>query len=144
VVLIDSLNGYLNAMPEERFLTAHLHEMFAYLNQKGVTTIIVVAQHGMMAGPRSGSEIDVSYLADSVLLFRYYEAEAEIRQAVSVFKKRTGPHKRTIHGLVIDSKGIKVGPPLRGFSGIMTGVPEYRGSLKMADETGKAGPQEES
>lgn len=144
VVLIDSLNGYLNAMPEERFLTAHLHEMFAYLNQKGVTTIIVVAQHGMMVGPRSGGEIDVSYLADTVLLFRYYEADAEIKQAVSVFKKRTGPHKRTIHELVIDSKGIKVGLPLRGLSGIMTGVPEYRGSLKQAGKTGEAGPQKKS
>ena len=78
----------------------------------------------MIVGPRSGSEIDVSYLADTVLLFRDDEAEAEIRQAVSVFKKRTGPHKRTIHGLVIDSKGISVGLPLRGFTGIMTGVPD--------------------
>ena len=132
VVVIDSLNGYLNAMPEERFLTAHLHEMFAYLNQKGVTTIIVVAQHGMMVGSRSGTEIDVSYLADTVLLFRYFEADAEIRQAVSVFKKRTGAHKRTIHELTIDSKGVKVGSPLQGFRGIMTGVPEYQGGLKMA------------
>lgn len=130
VIVIDSLNGYLNAMPEERYLTAHLHEMFAYLNQKGVTTIIVVAQHGMMIGSsRNTAEIDISYLADTVLLFRYYEAEAEIRQAVSVFKKRTGPHKRTIHQLVINSKGVHVGEPLRGFTGIMTGVPEYSGSL---------------
>ena len=132
VLVIDSLNGYLNAMPEERFLTAHLHEMFAYLNQKGVTTIIVVAQHGMMVGPRAGAEIDVSYLADTVLLFRYFEADAEIKQAVSVFKKRTGAHKRTIHELTIDAKGIQVGSPLQGFKGIMTGVPEYQGGLKMA------------
>ena len=130
VVVIDSLNGYLNAMPEERNLTTHLHEMFAYLNQKGVTTIIVVAQHGMMLGPqRSIGDFDVSYLADTVLLLRYFEAEAEIKQAVSVFKKRTGPHERTIRELKITSGGVKVGEPLRGFSGIMTGVPEYRGGL---------------
>ncbi len=134
VVLIDSLNGYLNAMPEERFLTAHLHEMFAYLNQKGVTTIIVVAQHGMLLGSnKSGGDIDVSYLADTVLLFRYFESDAQIKQAISVFKKRTGPHKRTIHQLVISSDGVSVGPPLKGFTGIMTGVPEYNGSLKMEE-----------
>jgi circadian clock protein KaiC len=136
VIVIDSLNGYLNAMPEERFLTAHLHEMFAYLNQKGVTTIIVVAQHGMIGG--SKGDIDVSYLADTVLLFRYFEVQAEIRRAVSVFKKRTGAHKRTIHELVIDAKGIHIGEPLRGFTGIMTGVPEYRGSLKMAEANATA------
>jgi circadian clock protein KaiC len=134
VILIDSLNGYLNAMPEERFLTTHLHEMFAFLNQKGVTTIIVVAQHGMVMGAnKGGGDIDVSYLADTVLLFRYFEAHAEIKQAISVFKKRTGPHKRTIHQLSIDSGGVHVGEPLRGFTGIMTGVPEYNGGLKMEE-----------
>jgi circadian clock protein KaiC len=131
VIVIDSLNGYLNAMPADRFLTAHLHEMFSYLNQKGVTTIIVVAQHGMMFGAKG--DIDVSYLADTVLLFRYFEAQAEIKQSISVFKKRTGAHKRTIHELVIDSKGIHVGEPLRGFVGIMTGVPEYGGTIRMAE-----------
>ena len=88
MIVIDSLNGYMNAMPEERFLITHLHELFAYLNQKGVVTIMVVAQHGLMVGGMS--EIDVSYLADTVLLFRYFEAHGEIHQAVSVFKKRTG------------------------------------------------------
>jgi circadian clock protein KaiC len=125
VVVIDSLNGYLNAMPEERFLTTHLHELFAYLNQKGVLTIIVVAQHGMIASGAHGSaDVDVSYLADTVLLFRYYEAGGEIRQAISVFKKRTGPHERSIRQLTIDKTGFSIGEPLRHFRGIMTGVPQ--------------------
>jgi circadian clock protein KaiC len=126
VIVIDSLNGYLNAMPEERFLTTHLHELFAYLNQQGVLTIIVVAQHGMVGA--SGGEIDVSYLADTVLLFRYFEAAGEVRQAISVFKKRTGPHDRSIRQLTIDESGFSVGEPLRHFRGIMTGVPEYEGA----------------
>jgi circadian clock protein KaiC len=134
VVLIDSLNGYLNAMPEERYLTAHLHEMFAYLNQKGVTTIVVVAQHGMIVGAgKNTGDIDVSYLADAVLLLRYFETNAEIKRAISVFKKRTGAHKQTIHQLSISSTGVEIGDPLRGFSGIMTGVPEYHGHLNKSD-----------
>jgi circadian clock protein KaiC len=126
VVVIDSLNGYLNAMPEDRFLATHLHELFAYLNQIGVLTIVVVAQHGMMASGARAGTIDVSYLADTVLLFRYYEATAEVHQALSVFKKRTGPHERTIRQLVIDERGVEVGQPLTQFRGIMTGVPQYR------------------
>ena len=126
VVVIDSLNGYLNSMPEERFLTTHLHELFAFLNHSGVVTIIVVAQHGMMAAASRDGTLDVSYLADSVLLFRYYEAAAEVHQAISVFKKRTGPHERSIHRLKIDGSGFSVGEPLRQFRGIMTGVPEYQ------------------
>jgi len=129
IVVIDSLNGYLNAMPEERFLTTHLHELFAYLNQKGVLTIIVVAQHGMLVGGGIGtSDVDVSYLADTVLLLRYYEAFGEVAQAISVFKKRTGPHERTIRELRIDANGVHVGEPLRNFRGIMTGVPIYQGA----------------
>jgi circadian clock protein KaiC len=128
-VVIDSLNGYLNAMPEERYLTTHLHELFAYLNKKGVLTIIVVAQHGMIVGA-SQAEMDVSYLADTVLLFRYYEAFGEMCQAISVFKKRTGPHQRSIRRLVIDEGGVHVGEPLRKFRGIMTGVPRYDGDAR--------------
>jgi len=127
VVVIDSLNGYLNAMPEERFLTTHLHELFAYLNQKGILTIIVVAQHGMMASGGHAGGIDVSYLADTALLFRYYEAEGEVRQALSVFKKRTGPHERSIRQLTINESGFNVGETLRHFHGVMTGVPSYQG-----------------
>jgi circadian clock protein KaiC len=124
VVIIDSLNGYLNSMPEERFLTTHLHELFAYLNQKGVVTIVVVAQHGMVVGS-GGTSVDVSYLADTVLLFRYFESQGEILQAVSVFKKRTGSHERTLRQLNISERGVEVGHPLREFRGIMTGVPQY-------------------
>jgi circadian clock protein KaiC len=125
VIVIDSLNGYMNAMPEERFLTTHLHELFAYLNQKGVLTIIVVAQHGMLAAGLPSGDVDVSYLADSVLLFRYFEAQGEVKQALSVFKKRTGPHDRTIRELSIGATGVNVGQPLRQFRGIMTGVSQY-------------------
>jgi circadian clock protein KaiC len=126
VLVIDSLNGYLNAMPEERFLPTHLHELFAYLNQKGILTIVVVAQHGLAMA--ENTELDVSYLADSVLLLRYFEVNAEIRQAVSVFKKRTGGHERTLRELQISSDGVRVGEPLVGFRGILTGVPEYTGA----------------
>ena len=125
VIVIDSLNGYLNAMPEDRFLTTHLHELFAYLNQKGVLTLLVVAQHGMVVGSNAHLDMDVSYLADTVLLFRYFEAQGEVHQALSVFKKRTGPHERTIRQLTIDGGGVSVGEPLRQFRGIMTGVPVY-------------------
>ncbi|MCE9562129.1 MAG: AAA family ATPase [Planctomycetes bacterium] len=134
VIVIDSLNGYMNAMPEERFLITHLHELFAYLNQKGVVTIMVVAQHGLMVGGMS--EIDVSYLADTVLLFRYFEAHGEIRQAVSVFKKRTGLHQRTVRELRITEAGVQVGEPLVGFRGIMTGTPEYEGKTRMIGQNG--------
>jgi circadian clock protein KaiC len=134
VLVIDSLNGYLNAMPEERYLPTHLHELFAYLNQKGILTIVVVAQHGLAIS--ENAELDVSYLADSVLLLRYFEIDAEIRQAVSVFKKRTGGHERTLRELQISSHGLKVGAPLAGFKGILTGVAEYTGSTN-AMETSK-------
>ncbi len=129
LIVIDSLNGYMNAMPEERFLITHLHELFSYLNQRGVITIMVVAQHGLMVGGLS--EIDVSYLADTVLMFRYFEALGEIRQAVSVFKKRTGMHQRTVRELRITETGVVVGDPLVGFRGIMTGTPEYIGETRM-------------
>ncbi|HET6339310.1 MAG TPA: ATPase domain-containing protein [Polyangiales bacterium] len=124
VVVIDSLNGYLSAMPEEGVLTTHLHELFAYLNQQGVLTIIVVAQHGMIPGPSSLQGIHVSYLADTVLLFRYYEAPGEICQAVGVSKKRTGSHERALRQLWIDASGVHVGEPLRHMLGI-SGVPQY-------------------
>jgi circadian clock protein KaiC len=124
VIVIDSLNGYLNSMPQEGFLTTHLHELFAYLNQKGVLTIIVVAQQGMTANG-APPDVDVSYLADTVMLFRYFEADGALHQALSVFKRRTGPHERSIRQLRIDEKGIQVGEPLHQFRGIMTGVPQY-------------------
>jgi circadian clock protein KaiC len=129
VIVIDSLNGYVNAMPEERFLVTHLHELFAYLNQRGVMTIMVVAQHGLMTGGMT--DLDVSYLADNVLTFRYFECRGEIQQAISVFKKRTGPHQRTLRQLSITEAGMVVGEPLTGFRGIMTGVPVYEGETEL-------------
>lgn len=136
VVVIDSLNGYLNAMPQESFLTTHLHELFAYLNQKGVLTIMVVAQHGML-GAGMAADVDVSYLADTVLLFRYFEASGQVNQAISVLKRRTGPHERSIRELKIDATGVQVGEPLRHFRGIMTGVPQYEeGSTQAAKSSG--------
>ena len=115
-------------MPEERFLTTHLHELFAYLNQQGVVTIIVVAQHGLLLA--NASELDVSYLADTVLLLRYFEVQAQIRQAISVFKKRVGPHERMLRELLITNEGVKIGEPLLNFRGILTGVPQYEGETR--------------
>lgn len=123
IVVIDSLNGYTNAMPEARYLTTHLHELFSYLNQRGVVTIMVVAQHGLLQV--EGGDIDVSYLADTVLLFRYFETHGEIRQAISVFKKRTGHHERTLRELQIRSDRVTLGAPLCDFRGVLTGVPTY-------------------
>lgn len=123
IVVIDSLNGYLSSMPEEKYLFTHLHELFAYLNQKGVLTIMVVAQHGLLGF--NANQLDISYMSDSVLLFRYFESQGEIRQAVSVFKRRTGKHERSLRQLHINQTGVQVGEPLVGFQGIMTGVPEY-------------------
>lgn len=135
LIIIDSLNGYINAMPEERYLTTHLHEMFSYLNQRGVLTMMVVAQHGMIVGGGMAGDVDVSYLADTVLLFRYFEARGEIRQAISVFKKRTGEHERSLREMKISAKGLAVGEPLREFRGVMTGVPQYEGEAKMLPDT---------
>lgn len=125
VVVIDSLNGYLNATPDERFLTTHLHELLTWLGQRGVVTILVGVHQGIIGG-NSTASVDASYLADNVLLLRHYEADGEVRQAVSVFKKRGGPHERTLRAFTMSSKGIRVGPVLRQFHGILTGVPTLR------------------
>jgi len=127
VVVIDSLNGYLNAMPEERALALQLHELLAVLNQNGVTTFLVMAQHGLL-GPTMQSPIDVSYLADTVILMRYFEADGMVRKALSVLKKRSGSHEETIREYRMGAPdGIAVGRPLTGFRGILTGVPSYVG-----------------
>ena len=122
VIVIDSLNGYFNAMPEERFLTIQLHEILSYLGQHGIATILVGAHQGIVGGPMI-SPVDASYLADAVILLRYYEAEAEVRQAISVVKKRGGQHERTIREFKLTGKGIFIGEPLRKFRGVLTGVP---------------------
>jgi circadian clock protein KaiC len=122
VVVIDSLNGYLNAMPEEKFLTAQLHELLTYLGRQGVTTLMVVAQHGLL-GTTMQSPVDTSYLADSVVLLRYFEYAGEVKKAVSVVKKRSGAHEGTIRELWFDAHGIHLGKPLKEFRGILTGTP---------------------
>lgn len=127
LVVIDSLNGFLNAMPSERYLTLHLHELLTYLGQQGVTTLLVMAQHGLIGGNVQGS-VDASYLADTVILMRYFEAMGEVRQAISVIKKRTGRHERTIREFCVDHNGIAIGEPVRAFQGVLTGSPEFVGS----------------
>ena len=125
VIVIDSLNGYMNAMPEERFLVAQLHELFMFLRQHGVLAISVVAQHGLLG--QMQTPVDLSYLADNVLALRFFEAGGAIRQAISALKKRSGPHEKTIRELRLDASGIVVGEPLAEFQGVLTGIPVYRG-----------------
>jgi len=127
VLVLDSMNGFLNAMPHERFLAMQLHELLSYLGQQGVATILTLAQHGFIGNMET--PVDVSYLADSVLLFRYFEHAGEIRQALSVIKKRSGPHERAIRELVFAQTGIQVGHPLKQFEGVLTGVPSFIGDL---------------
>lgn len=125
VITIDSLNGYLNAVPEERFLLLHLHELLSYLGQNGVATILVFAQHGLI-GTAMASPVDVSYLADCVILMRYFEARGEIRKAISVVKKRSGVHETAIRDFILNSgKGIEVGGRLDQFRGVLSGIPQF-------------------
>src|SRR6185436_4701374 len=122
VVVIDSLNGYMNAMPEERFLTAQLHELLTYLGRQGVTTLMVVAQHGLL-GAHMQAPVDTSYLADSVVLLRFFEYAGKVKKAISVVKKRSGAHEESIRELHFDENGIHLSEPLTQFRGILTGVP---------------------
>ncbi|WP_263419696.1 ATPase domain-containing protein [Terriglobus albidus] len=126
VVVIDSMNGFLNAMPHEQFLAMQLHELLAYLGQQGIATLLTLAQHGFIGA--TNTPIDVSYLADTVLLFRYFERAGSIRQALSVVKKRSGPHEHTIRELTFRRGEIKVGPPLHEFEGVLSGIPTFTGS----------------
>lgn len=129
VVVIDSLNGYLNSMPEEKFLAAQLHELLGYLNNQGVVTILVLAQRGMM-GASMQAPVDVSYLADTVVMLRHFEAFGAVRKAVSVLKKRTGRHEDSIRELTFERDGLKVGEALSKFRGVLTGVPTFQGDEK--------------
>lgn len=122
MVVIDSLNGYINAMPEERFLLVQLHELLTYLGHRGVTTMLVLAQHGLLGGAIS-APIDSSYLADSVILLRYFEDAGTVRKAISVLKKRSGPHEETIRAMWFDSNGIHLSGPLTHFRGVLSGAP---------------------
>jgi circadian clock protein KaiC len=127
-LLIDSLNGYLNAMPDERFLVLQMHELLSYLNQLGVLTIMVLAQHGLLGHMQT--PVDLSYLSDAVIMLRYFEAGGRVRRAMSVVKKRSGTHENAIREFQLTSEGLRVGPPLTEFSGILTGTPVYIGTPK--------------
>lgn len=123
MIVIDSINGYLNAMPAENYLTLQLHELLAYLNQQGIITLMVLAQQGVVGMMQS--TVDLTYLADTVVLLRYYEARGEVRQAISVIKKRSGTHERTIREMRVGTDGLWVGEPLRDLQGVLTGVPNF-------------------
>jgi circadian clock protein KaiC len=126
VVVVDSVNGYMMATPQEKFLTMQFHELLAYLNRNGVISILVVGQYGLVGSMQA--PIDMSYLSDSVVMLRYFEAEGSVRQAISVLKKRTGRHERTIREFRIDKGGLRLGQPLIEFQGVLTGVPAYVGN----------------
>jgi circadian clock protein KaiC len=125
VVVIDSLNGYLNSIPEGRFLILQMHELLTYLNQQGVVALLVLAQHGLV-GPMS-TPLDISYLSDSVMMLRYFEFAGMVRRALSVVKKRSGNHEHTIREFKLTAGGVTVGPPLTNFRGVFSGTPEYTG-----------------
>ena len=127
-VVIDSLNGYQAAMPEENSLILHVHELLQYLNRQGAATFMTVAQHGLVGDMKA--PVDVTYLADTVILLRYFEASGTVRRAMSVIKKRTGPHESTIREFRIGNDGLSIGEPLNGFQGVLRGVPTYLGEGK--------------
>jgi circadian clock protein KaiC len=129
LVVIDSLNGFLSAMPEERFLLIHLHELLTYLAQCGVTTILTLTQPGIF-GTEAQTPVNASYLADAIVLFRYFEARGAVRKAISVLKKRLGGHQQTIRELHISAQGIEISEPLEAFQGILTGVPLIQGEVQ--------------
>jgi len=126
MVIIDSINGYLQSMPEERLLPIQVHELLSYLSAHGVTTLLTLVQRGIFGSPVDEAA-DVSYLADNVVLLRYFEVSGAVRQAVSVVKKRSGNHERTIRECRVGHGGLHVGPPLHEFQGVLTGVPQYVG-----------------
>ena len=135
MVVLDSLNGYVNAMPQDDFLNLHLHELLMFLNQRGVVTVMVLAQHGLV-GPM-GAPVDVSYLADTVILTRFFEARGSVRKAISIIKKRSGAHENTIRELKMTQGGVQIGEPLSDFEGVLTGVPRFVGaSDRVVDAAG--------
>ncbi|MGM4915871.1 ATPase domain-containing protein [Tardiphaga sp. 813_E8_N1_3] len=131
IVVIDSLNGYQAAMPEENSLILHMHELLQYLNRRGAATFMTVAQHGLVGDMKA--PVDVTYLADTVILLRYFEALGSVRRAISVIKKRTGVHEATIREYKIDQRGLTIGAPLNEFQGVLSGVPVYAGERQFLD-----------
>jgi circadian clock protein KaiC len=128
-VVIDSLNAYLQAMPGQKFLLLQMHELLTYLNQQGVVTLLILGQHGFVGEVRS--DIDLSYLSDTILLFRFFEAAGSVRTAISAVKSRTTAHEKTIREIRLTSQGIEVGEALTDFQGVMTGLPAYTGKVEM-------------
>jgi circadian clock protein KaiC len=137
LVIIDSINGYMQSMPEERLLPIQVHELLSFLSNNGVTSIMTLVQHGIFGSPVDEAA-EVSYLADTVILMRYFEVHGSVRQAVSVVKKRSGNHERTIRECKVGQGGLTVGEPLRDFQGILTGVPNYTG---VSEPLMKEGPK---
>jgi circadian clock protein KaiC len=133
-VLIDSLNGYQAAMPEEHSLILHVHELLQYLNRQGATTFVTVAQHGLVGDMRA--PVDITYLADTVVLLRYFEAHGQVRRAISVIKKRTGRHESTIREYRLSDRGLSLGEPLVKFQGVLRGVPSYAGGAPLLSAQG--------
>ena len=142
LVIIDSINGYMQSMPEERLLAIQIHELLSFLSNNGVTCIMTLVQHGIFGNPVDEA-VEVSYLADTVILMRYFEVSGTVRQAISVVKKRSGNHERTIRECKIQKGGLFVGEPLREFQGVLTGVPHYTGGAAPLLATGSASSQAE-
>ena len=134
MIVLDSLNGYVNAMPQDDFLNLHLHELLSFLNQRGVVTIMVLAQQGLV-GPM-GTPVDVSYLADTVILTRFFEARGSVRKAISIIKKRSGAHETTIREVTMSARGVQIGKPLSDFEGVLTGVPRFVGTSSQIMDSG--------
>jgi circadian clock protein KaiC len=130
IVVIDSLNGYMNAMPDERFLILQMHELLTYLGQQGVVTLLILAQNGL-SGPMD-TPVDISYLSDAVLMLRYFELGGSVRRALSVVKKRSGRHENSIREFRLSNKGVRLGPPLKAFNGIFSGTPLYVGDTDLS------------
>ncbi len=128
-IVIDSLNAYLQAMPGGKFLMLHMHELLTYLNLQGVMTMMVLSQHGLLGEGRS--DVDLSYVSDTLLQFRYFEANGELLKAVSAVKSRTQKHEQSIREFRLGPRGLEIGPVLGDFEGILTGAPSYRGRERM-------------
>ena len=138
-IVIDSLNAFLQAMPGEKYLLLQMHEMLSYLNQQGVITVLILGQHGIVGEVRS--EIDLSYLSDTIVLFRYFESRGHILKAVSVAKSRTTEHQSSVREFRLAQGGVQIGDPLKDFEGVLTGLPNYRGSTPLMTADPAAGSE---
>jgi circadian clock protein KaiC len=136
-IVIDSLNAFLQAMPGEKYLLLQMHEMLSYLNQQGVITVLILGQHGIIGDVRA--DVDLSYLSDTILMFRYFEAHGEMLKAISIAKSRTTAHQSTIREFRLSASGIVIGEPLKDFEGVMTGLPTYRGITPLLAQEPAAG-----